>query len=180
MPPATAYDRDLIRNEVVTYCKEHQGMQPISSDLVVRRSTHIKAAPDRVWREFESFERMAGWWDAALDTLQVKLLTYEPRVGGPFAIEGKHGAFPYRFDCTIVTFELAREFTVDWNFPAMGWQAPAQITVRLSDALGGRIVETLLHGFERTGPAAIDSYLGFERGWQAQELIGLKARVEGA
>ncbi len=154
-------------------------MQPLESDLVVRRSVYIKASPDRVWREFGSFERMAGWWDASTDALKVKLRAYEPRLGGPFSIEGKHGAFPYHFDCTVVTFDAEREFTVDWNFPAMGWVSAAQITVRLSAASSGTIAETLLHGFERIGPAAVNTYLGFERGWQAQELVGLKASVEG-
>lgn len=155
-------------------------MESLESALVVRRSIHIEGPAGAGVAGVRELRAMAGWWDASTAALNVKLLSYGPRIGGPLVIEGKHGEFPYRFDCTIVTLDLAREFTVDWTFPAMGWQAPARITLRHADALYGTLVETLLHSFENIGPAAVATYQGFERGWQAQELIGLKASVEGA
>src|SRR5262245_32940223 len=30
--------------------------------LAVRRSIHIRAAPERVWEEFSSFASMNAWW----------------------------------------------------------------------------------------------------------------------
>ena len=43
----------------------------------VRRSIWIDAAPERVWEEFASFERMAEWYGTGHT-----LVKYEPVVGG--------------------------------------------------------------------------------------------------
>ena len=50
--------------------------------LAVRRSILIKAPPERIWREFESFERMKAWFGTGHT-----LLKYEPRVGGWVELE---------------------------------------------------------------------------------------------
>lgn len=45
--------------------------------LAVRRSIWIAATPERVWHEFESFERMQAWFGTGHS-----LTAYEPRLGG--------------------------------------------------------------------------------------------------
>ena len=61
---------------------------PDTSILKVRRSIHVKATPDRVWRAFTSKERMDEWWGLTKGLPEAGrsqgqwLTTYEPRVGG--------------------------------------------------------------------------------------------------
>ena len=46
------------------------------SPLSVRRAILIHATPERIWREFESLDRMQKWFGTGHS-----LVAYEPRVG---------------------------------------------------------------------------------------------------
>jgi uncharacterized protein YndB with AHSA1/START domain len=143
--------------------------------LAVRRSTLINAPPERVWQEFESFERMAAWWGTGH-----RLLTYEPRRGGRVEMEVDIEHQSMRYGGEITVFEPGHELTFenDW-IPNQGWQAPTLITLRLTPALGGTLVELFHHAFERVGADAADQHAGFEGGWTMRQLDALRAIVEG-
>jgi uncharacterized protein YndB with AHSA1/START domain len=158
---------------------------PDTAVLKVRRSIHIAAPPPRVWEEFTTRPRMAAWWGRVVAQAEAgqpngqHLVVYEPRLGGRIEMEvGMDGA-PARYGGTITGFDAAREFTFenDW-IPNTGWQAPTHITLRLTPALGGTLVELFHHGFEHTGPDAAAEHAGYEQGWGMLQLASLKDVVE--
>ncbi len=159
----------------------------LDSMLVVRRSIHIKAAPERVWEEFESFERMKRWWGVILGpptagkSLGQALLVYEPHEGGRVEMEVLLDGEPARYGGRIIVFDAPRELTFenDW-IPNRGWLKPTFITIRLSPVLGGTLVELMHHGFERTGEAAADDHAGYEAGWGMTQLNALRRIIEAA
>ena len=76
--------------------------------LHVRRSILIQAAPKRVWREFETFERIAAWLDRGH-----QLHAFEPRTGGnaDFSVEIDGKEFSVRknpFAPKIIQFRQLR------------------------------------------------------------------------
>ena len=160
---------------------------PVQSILVVRRSIHVMAPPGRVWHEFTSLERMKGWWGLTIGTPQAgtpngqRLVRYEPRLGGRIEMEVVFDGSPPRYGGTIVTFEPERELTFecDW-IPNRGWLRPTLLTLRLTPALGGTLVELMHHGFEHTGESGGDEHAGYEGGWGMTQLNALRALVKAA
>jgi uncharacterized protein YndB with AHSA1/START domain len=142
--------------------------------LAVRRSILIAAPPERVWREFESFERMKAWFGVGH-----RLLAFEARVGGKVELEIDHDGGIKRFGGRVVVFEPTREVTFedDW-IPNEGWAQPTYITIRLTPALGGTLVELFHHAIERIGEGAADWHAGFENGWHMRHLEALRSIVE--
>ena len=159
----------------------------VQSILVVRRSIHIRATPARVWEEFTSFERMNRWWGVLRGSPEAgsgngqRLVTYEPHVGGRIEMEVLFQGAPIRYGGKIIVFEAGRELTFesDW-IPNQGWQRPTLITIRLTAALGGTLVELMHHGFEHTGPNGGDEHAGYEGGWSMTQLTALKERVKAS
>src|SRR3990170_8101528 len=84
--------------------------------LAVRRSILIKAPPERVWQELESFERMKAWFGTGH-----ALTKYEPRLGGAVETDaGQHGdGEPLRFGGRITAFDPPPGVAVegDWFGP---------------------------------------------------------------
>lgn len=159
---------------------------PDSSVLKVRRSIHIKAPPGRVWQAFTSKANMDEWWGLTkgspeAGTSQGQWLTaYAPRVGGHIEMAVMLDGSRASYGGAITTFAPAKELTFenDW-IPNRGWAAPTFITLRLTEALGGTLVELFHHGFERTGGDVAAEHAGYESGWGMMQLSALKTRVEG-
>jgi uncharacterized protein YndB with AHSA1/START domain len=157
---------------------------PVQSVLVVRRSIHVEAPPARVWREFASFERMDRWWGVILGSPEAgrpngqRLVTYQPRPGGRIEMEVLLDGEPARYGGPIVAFSPAAELTFenDW-IPNRGWLRPTRISLRLTPALGGTVVELLHHGFESTGPGCADQHAAYEAGWGMTQLLALRRIV---
>jgi len=157
------------------------------SFLVVRRSVLIQAPPDRVWQEFADFDRMDAWWGATIGDPEAgtskgqRLVTYEPRVGGRIEMEVSLDGAPARYGGPIVVFEPGRELTFenDW-IPNMGWRHPTRLTVRLTPALGGTLVEILHYGFEGAADDPAEEHSGYEGGWGMTQLNALRAIVRAA
>jgi len=153
--------------------------------LVVRRSIHIAASPERVWQEFSSFNRMNAWWGHITGEPQAGtskghwLDTYEPHVDGQVTMAVNFNGARASYGGRIRSFDPQRELTFenDW-IPNQGWRAPTYITLRLSPALAGTMVELLHHGFERIGDDASATHAGFEEGWGMTQLSALKRIVE--
>jgi len=141
--------------------------------LAVRRSVLIEATPERVWQEFETFERMRAWFGTGH-----RLLEYEPRVGGSVVLEIDYETGIRRFGGKVLVFEPAREVTFesDW-MPNDEDVPPSYITLRLTPALGGTLVELFNHLSEEPGEA--DHLQGIENGWDMRHLNRLRKLVEG-
>jgi uncharacterized protein YndB with AHSA1/START domain len=160
----------------------------VDSILSVRRSIHIKAAPERVWREFGSRERMACWWGVLREPPEIgkpngmELVSYEPRVGAMLEMRIENADGLWRFGGAITVFDPPRELTFenDWFEPSEGWLKPTYITLRLTPALDGTLVELLHHGFERIGGDPGATHAGYEGGWGMLQLEALRAIAEAS
>lgn len=139
----------------------------------VRRSSWIDAPPSRVWREFDSQERIAAWFGLGHD-----LHRFEPKPGGQVDLSVEIGGERRHFGGTVTAFEPEREITHESNWhPPHAWPVPMFFTLRLAPVYGGTLVEILHHGFERLGPDAADALEGFEGGWDAKHLVALRKIV---
>ncbi|MDO8614634.1 MAG: SRPBCC domain-containing protein [Dehalococcoidia bacterium] len=143
--------------------------------LAVRRSILIDAPPERVWKEFESFERMRAWFGTGH-----KLTKYEPRAGALVETDAGHHGDGERllFAGRVTVFEPPRELTFESDWIGHGWVAPPLITLRLTPALGGTLVELFHHAIERTGTRAAEEHRGFEGGWTNRQLEALRQLAE--
>ena len=142
--------------------------------LAVRRSILINAPPQRVWREFESFERMASWFGRGH-----RLLKYEPRLGGEMLLEVDLDGEAHQYGGLIRVFDPPNELTFEDNWVPPKWPAPTLITFLLTPALEGTLVELFHHAIENVGPDADKWHAGFESGWDLKHLLALKRIVEG-
>lgn len=146
--------------------------------LAVRRSIYIKATPERIWQEFESLERMRAWFGTGH-----KLVKYEPRVGAEVETDasGVHDEHPgqLRFVGRVTVYDPPRELTFEQDWVGRGWTAAALITIRLTPALAGTVVELFHHNFENMGADPGELLRGFEGGWTTRQMEALLAVVEG-
>ena len=146
--------------------------------LAVRRSIFVEATPERVWREFETAERITAWLDRGH-----KVHSIEPRRGGradmSVEIDGKRR----HYGGPILVFDAPRELSLEirWAEP---WEAryakpiPSYWTFRLTPLYSGTLVELFHHGFELTGSDAADNLESYEEGWDVKHLKALRAIVE--
>jgi uncharacterized protein YndB with AHSA1/START domain len=153
---------------------------PISiGSLVVRRSILIHAPPERVWQEFESLDRMRRWFGTGHT-----LVAYEPRAGATVETDagmgpnGEHSDGTLRFVGRVLVYDPPRELTFEQDWVGHGWASPPLVTIRLTPALGGTLVELLHHGFERASGDAAADHRGFEGGWTLRQLEALREIVE--
>ncbi|MEX0749308.1 MAG: SRPBCC domain-containing protein [Dehalococcoidia bacterium] len=139
--------------------------------LAVRRAIWIDAAPERVWQEFESLDRMKRWYGTGHT-----LVEYQPRVGA--MVKTDAGGDELRFEGRVVVYDPPRELTFEQDWRGKGWTAPALVTLRLTPHIGGTVVELFHHGFERMGAAAGEIQRGFEGGWTTRQLEALREIAE--
>jgi uncharacterized protein YndB with AHSA1/START domain len=162
------------------------GVHASPGALVVRRSIQIDAPPDRVWREFETFQRFRAWWSTDEPGRTETVRAYEPRVGGRVEMPcswGPHGDQPGGscvFEGNVVAFEPGAGLTWELSIEGAPWDAPTYVTVRLIPNAYGTMVEILHYGFEHIGAGAVDQFSAFEGGWDLRELRALKSAVEAA
>jgi uncharacterized protein YndB with AHSA1/START domain len=144
--------------------------------IAVRRSIWIAARPERIWQEFESFERMKRWFGTGHE-----LTAYEPRLDGYVETDSgfseEHGG-RLRFGGKIVMWDPPQEVTWENDWFDHGWASPSLFTLRLTPAEGGTVVELFHHGFERTGESLSTTLNGFEGGWTIRHLEALRQIVE--
>ena len=144
--------------------------------LTIRRSLFIKATPERIWKEFESHERMSNWWGTGH-----RLVRYEPRAGGTIEMEVDVDGVLMRFGGRIKVFARGQELTWEDNWIGpLAWAASVFATLLLTPAPGGTIVEFIKHGFERLGEDAAEVHRGLEGGWSITQLDALRRIVEAA
>ena len=146
--------------------------------FAVRRSIWLDVGPERVWREFEDLEHMRAWFGTGHT-----LVAYEPRVGGYVETSaGMTAGESLRFAGPVTHYEPGRELSFEQDWLGRGWDAAPLITLRLTPAHGGTLVELFHHAFERTGDIAMaaTNLRVFEEGWTMRQLEALRERVEGA
>lgn len=143
--------------------------------LHTRRALLIKAAPERVWEEFTSHERMDPWFGRGH-----VLEKYEPVLGGRVELSIEPDGKLRRFGGPVTVLEPTREITfeVHWLPPAK--DNPATFfTLRLTPVYSATLVEIFDHGFERFGDATADHLEGVESSWTAHHLQALRRIIEG-
>ncbi len=147
------------------------------SSLAVRRSVFIQASPSRVWREFETAERIAAWLDRGH-----KLHSIDPREGGRVEMSVEIDGKRRQYGGPVLVVEPQREmsFEIRWATPweAAYSQRTTYWTFRLTGLYGGTLVEIFHHGFELSGADAGDDLEGYEEGWDVKHLKALRAIVE--
>jgi uncharacterized protein YndB with AHSA1/START domain len=147
--------------------------------LSVRRSTLINAAPERVWLEFATEQKIKAWFGQG-HTLH----TFEPKLGGKIDMSVEHdfGAGPERrsYGGRVVLWEPEREVSaeINWTKPH-DWPVPMIWTIRLTPLYENTLVEIIHHGFERLGANAGDELEGYEEGWTNRHLKKLRQIAEG-
>jgi uncharacterized protein YndB with AHSA1/START domain len=147
----------------------------VISPFGIRRAAFMRATPERIWEEFTTYERMKAWYGTGHE-----LTLYEPRVGG--LVETSIGDQPTYARGEVLVFDPWRELTFeqrwigpDWN--GHEWAAPARVTILLTPAAGGTIVELFHHGYDLIGGDPAEYLSGFERGWDTHHLDALAALV---
>lgn len=145
------------------------------SRLHLRRSIFIRATPERVWKEFESFERLDGWFGRGH-----RLEKYEPRLGARVELSVEIDGGRQRYGGEVIVLEEAGEvtWTNNWMDSDQAWPVPTFLTIRLTGLYEGTLVELFHHGFERLGADAADNLEGFEEGWDLKHLSALREIVE--
>ena len=128
---------------------------------------------------------MDSWWgfkvgDPQAGTSKGQWLDkYEPGVGGRIQMsvtrEGARAA--YGGEIKVFAPESDLTFESDW-IPNRGWKVPTYMTVRLTPALGGTLVEIFHYGFEHTGGDVGAEHAGYEEGWGMTQLAALKRICE--
>lgn len=142
--------------------------------LNVRRSTWIQASPAEVWREFESFDRIAAWLSRG-HVLHAIDLKVGGRADFSVEIDGERRGYGGR----VLVYERERELSFESNWaPPHDWPVPTLWTIRLTPLYDGTQVELFHHGFERLGAEAGDLLEGFEEGWDVKHLKALREIVE--
>lgn len=141
--------------------------------LHVRRSSLVRATPERVWQEFTSFERLAAWFGRGH-----RLEAFEPKLGGQVRLSVEIDGGRRAFGGPIEVFEPARELTFSNNWESNGWPVPTRITLRLTPLADACHVELFHHGFDHLGEDADHELEGYEAGWHSRHLEALKAIVE--
>lgn len=143
------------------------------SDLSVRRCALIKATPERIWQEFESFDRMRAWYG-----IGHALTKFEAKAGGQVETRVEHEGNAITFIGSVLVFDPPRELTFEQDWVGHGWAAPSLITIRLTPSHGGTLVELFHHGYERLGGDPGEQHRGFEGSWDNRHLEALREIVE--
>ena len=143
--------------------------------LNVRRSILVQASPERVWREFQSFERISAWFGRGH-----QLHAFEPRLNGRVEMSVEINGARRHYGGPVIVYEPAREITFEsnWHDAPLTWPVPTFMTMRLTSLYEATLVEIFHHGFERFGADAADNLQGYEEGWDIKHLKALRAIVE--
>ena len=144
------------------------------SPFGIRRAAFIQATPGRIWQEFTTLERMQAWYGTGH-----QLTDYEPRVGGIVETMLGDGS---KARGEILVFDPDRELTFEqrWIGPdwtGREWAAPAKVTILLTAAAGGTLVELFHHGYDLLGGDPAEYLSGFEEGWDTHHLDALAGLV---
>jgi uncharacterized protein YndB with AHSA1/START domain len=145
------------------------------SPFGIRRAAFIHATPEHIWEEFTTHERMKAWFGTGHTLTQ-----YEPRVGG--MVETSFGDEPHYARGEVLVYEPGRELTFEqcWLGPdwtGHEWSGPVKVTILLTPAGSGTMVELFHHGYDLIGGDPAEYLSAFEGGWDTHHLDALAAIV---
>ena len=144
--------------------------------LHMRRSAFVRASPERVWREFETAERIRGWLDRGH-----RIHAFDARVGGAVRMSVVIDGVVHYFGGTVLVMEPQRELSLSTQWEGELATSHARFwTIRLTPLHEGTLVELFHHGFERVQGDAGEELEGYESGWDNKHLIALRQLVERA
>ncbi len=142
--------------------------------LNVRRSILIRATPERVWKEFETFEAVSAWFGRGHE-----LHRFELEIGGRVDMSIEMGEERRHYGGPVIVLDPMREVTFESNWDAPNdWPVPTFFTIRLTPVYDATMVEIFHHGFERLGVDGADTLEGYEDGWDIKHLKALRGIVE--
>ena len=134
------------------------------SPFGIRRAAFIHAITrNAVGEEFTTYERMKAWYGTGHELTQ-----YEPHVGGVVETQFGDGHPPVARG-EVLVFEPNRELTFEqrWIGPdwtGHDWASPVKVTILLTPAAEGTLVELFHHGYDLIGGDPAE-YLLRVRGW---------------
>ena len=148
------------------------------SPFGIRRAAFIRAAPERIWEEFTSFERMRAWYGTGHT-----LTEYHPTLGALVETTWIIDGVTYCARGEVLVFDPCRELTFEqrWVGPdwrGEEWKAPAKVTILLTPAEGGTLVELFHHSYDLIADDPTELLSGFEDGWDTHHLEALRTLVE--
>ncbi len=145
------------------------------STMHVRRSAFIRATPERIWEEFNSFEHFSAWFG-----IGHLLHEYELKLGAAVELSVELDGTRQPYGGVITAIRPAREvsFAINWHDPSMAWPVPMLWTILLTPTYDGTTVEIFHHGFERLGADGGAQLESFEEGWDNKHLKALRAIIE--
>ncbi len=127
-----------------------------SSTLLVRKSIHVAASPERAFRVFT--EQLGSWWPLAthhIGKVDAKDAVIEPRVGGRFFERGVDGS-----ECLwghVLAWDPPRRVILSWELNADWAHDPSiecEVEVTFLAEGDGTRVELEHRGFESYGEKA--------------------------
>ena len=150
--------------------------------LHLRRSIFVNATPARVWQEFESFERLLGWFDRGHIVHELTPhvgARVDMSIGGDDHHAGNEEERAH-FVGSVLSVIPNQELTFETNFQPNPMPAPTKWTFLLSALEKGTLVEFFHHGYEAFGDSAADVLQDFESAWDMKHLNALRKVVENS
>ena len=106
------------------------------------------------------------------------LIEYQPKVGAAVETAVDIDGVEQRFRGDVLVCEPGRELTFEQLWIDSEWEAPSKVTILLTSAAGGTLVELFHHGYETIGGDLADLIAGFEGGWDTHHLEALRRIVQ--
>jgi uncharacterized protein YndB with AHSA1/START domain len=138
-------------------------MERTVSDLTLRKTIEVAAAPDRAFRLFT--EGMAGWWPVRTHSVgedRAETVIFEPGVGGRIyerTLDGDEHVWG-----TVTAWEPPGRVVFTWH-PGRGPDTEQDVEVRFEPSGTGTRVELVHTGWERLGDRAAAVRENYDGGW---------------
>jgi uncharacterized protein YndB with AHSA1/START domain len=138
-------------------------MERTVSDLTLRKTIEVAAAPDRAFRLFT--EGIAGWWPVRTHSVgedRAETVIFEPGVGGRIyerTLDGDEHVWG-----TVTAWEPPGRVVFTWH-PGRGPDTEQDVEVRFEPSGTGTRVELVHTGWERLGDRAAAVRENYDGGW---------------